>query len=105
VHVCECVVTSIILIVYPCEPHADSTRSSWCHADDNRITVTDLRSTNGTYVDGEEIEAMQAYEVTPGSRIIFGDEHLAQYEVMLGEDDPPAETAPAAAAPETEKST
>jgi pSer/pThr/pTyr-binding forkhead associated (FHA) protein len=63
-------------------------------ADDERITVTDLRSTNGTYVDGEEIEAMQAYEVTPGSRIIFGDEHLAMYEVMLEEDpapEPPAE--------------
>lgn len=74
---------------------------SWHCADEDRITVTDLRSTNGTYVDGEEIEAMQAYEVTPGSRIIFGDEHLAQYEVLVAEDDPPA---PAAATPESETS-
>lgn len=78
--------------------HARATsHRSWYCADDDRITVTDLRSTNGTYVDGEEIEAMQAYEVTPGSRIIFGDEHLAQYEVLVGEEDPPA---PAAATPE-----
>ena len=32
---------------------------------------------------------MQAHEVSPGTRIIFGDEHLAQYEVVVGEDDPP----------------
>lgn len=32
---------------------------------------------------------MQAYEVVPGSQVIFGDEHLAMYEVRL-EDDPPA---------------
>lgn len=44
---------------------------------------------------------MQAYEVTPGSRIIFGDEHLAQYEVIVGEDESPA---PAAATPESETS-
>lgn len=78
------------------------------HADEDRITVTDLRSTNGTYVDGEEIEAMQAYEVTPGSRIIFGDEHLAQYEVIVVEDEPAAEPAaaePAATKPESEAST
>lgn len=32
---------------------------------------------------------MQAYEVVPGTQVIFGDEHLAMYEVRL-EDDPPA---------------
>ena len=50
---------------------------------------------------------MQAYEVTPGSRIIFGDEHLAQYEVLVGEEDPPAPAAatPEAATPESDKST
>lgn len=29
---------------------------------------------------------MQAYEVLPGSNIIFGDEHLAMYELVLVED-------------------
>jgi pSer/pThr/pTyr-binding forkhead associated (FHA) protein len=63
-------------------------------ADDERVTVTDLRSTNGTYLDGTEIQSMQAYEVLPGATLIFGDEHLAMYELVLELDDSPAEPAP-----------
>lgn len=60
------------------------------HADDERVNVTDLRSTNGTYIDGTEITSMQAYEVLPGSNIIFGDEHLAMYELRIVEEQPKA---------------
>jgi pSer/pThr/pTyr-binding forkhead associated (FHA) protein len=56
-------------------------------AENDRVTVTDLRSTNGTYVDGTEITSMQAYEVLPGSNIIFGDEHLAMFELRAVEED------------------
>lgn len=66
-----------------------SGRHAMIRVDDSRITLTDLRSTNGTFIDGQELEPMQAYEVVPGSQVIFGDEHLAMYEVRL-EDDPPA---------------
>lgn len=58
--------------------------------------MTDLRSTNGTYVDGTEITSMQAYEVLPGSNIIFGDEHLAMFELRMVEDE--SEAPPAAPA-------
>jgi pSer/pThr/pTyr-binding forkhead associated (FHA) protein len=56
------------------------------YTDDERVNVTDLRSTNGTYIDGTEITSMQAYEVLPGSNIIFGDEHLAMYELRIVEE-------------------
>ena len=62
------------------------------------MTVTDLRSTNGTYVDGTEITSMQAYEVLPGSNIIFGDEHLAMFELRMVEDDAESPSAPPAEA-------
>lgn len=64
--------------------------------DASRITLTDLRSTNGTFIDGQELEPMQAYEVVAGSQVIFGDEHLAMYEVRLEEDPPASSEAPAA---------
>lgn len=68
-------------------------------ADDDRITVTDLRSTNGTYLDGTEIQSMQAYEVLPGNTLIFGDEHLAMYELQIEMvEDAPAEASPPATA-------
>jgi pSer/pThr/pTyr-binding forkhead associated (FHA) protein len=70
-------------------------------AENDRVTVTDLRSTNGTYVDGTEITSMQAYEVLPGSNIIFGDEHLAMFELRIVEDAPES-TAPAAPAEKVE---
>eukprot|EP00892_Ulva_mutabilis_P009914 jgi/Ulvmu1/7295/UM035_0084.1 len=73
-----------------------SGRHAMIRVDDSRITLTDLRSTNGTFIDGQELEPMQAYEVVPGTQIIFGDEHLAMYEVRLEDDPPAAEEAPAA---------
>ena len=68
-------------------PLASTPHTAWAVcADDERVNVTDLRSTNGTYIDGTEITAMQAYEVLPGSNIIFGDEHLAMFELRIVED-------------------
>lgn len=76
-------------------------------ADDERVNVTDLRSTNGTYIDGTEITAMTAYEVLPGSNIIFGDEHLAMYELRIVEDSPSSDqsSGQSSAAPAKEEAT
>lgn len=43
------------------------------------VVVTDLGSTNGTYIDGEELPAMKGTTLTPGSTVVFGDAYLAQY--------------------------
>jgi len=48
-------------------------------SDEGVVTVTDLESTNGTFIDREEIEPMRAQELRVGSQVIFGDEHLANF--------------------------
>ena len=52
-----------------------STRASRRHAvvrsDDDRVSVEDLGSTNGTFVNGQRIEGTRALE--PGDRIVVGD--------------------------------
>ena len=58
-------------------------------AEDEKVTVTDLRSTNGTYLDSVEITPMQAYEVMVGNTIIFGDEHLAMFQLVVVPDAAP----------------
>jgi pSer/pThr/pTyr-binding forkhead associated (FHA) protein len=43
--------------------------------------VTDLSSTNGTLIEGEELQAGVAYELREGAEVIFGDEYLACYQL------------------------
>ena len=43
------------------------------------VTVFDFGSTNGTYVDGEAIEADSATVVPLGSTVVFGDQYLAAF--------------------------
>ncbi|PSC74722.1 serine threonine-kinase [Micractinium conductrix] len=66
------------------------------------VQVTDLGSTNGTSLDGEELEPMKAVALPVGGEVIFGDKHLAAYRLDFVPDGPPAaapagEEAPAAA--------
>ena len=42
---------------------------------DGKVMVTDLTSTNGTYIDGEELLPGNPQELTEGGEVIFGDEH------------------------------
>lgn len=57
-------------------------------SDTGVVTVTDLESTNGTFIDREEIEPMRAQELKVGSQVIFGDEHLANFVLFdEGEED------------------
>lgn len=45
------------------------------------MSVTDLNSTNGTIVNGVELSAMDNADVAPGSEIVFGDVHLARFQL------------------------
>ena len=49
---------------------------------DDAVMVTDLSSTNGTFIEGEELQAGIAYELKEGSEVIFGDEFLACFELL-----------------------
>ena len=41
-------------------------------AENDTLSITDLNSTNGTYVDDEELVPMRAMEVAVGAEVIFG---------------------------------
>jgi len=42
--------------------------------DGGKVMVTDLSSTNGTFIEGQELEAGVAFELKEGGEVIFGDE-------------------------------
>ena len=48
-------------------------------AEGEALYITDLESTNGTFVNNERIEAGAKTAVTAGSSVIFGDANLANY--------------------------
>jgi len=52
-----------------------------------KISVTDLGSTNGTYLDEEELPPNRAADLYVGSRIVFGDSSLAMFELVDKPDD------------------
>jgi len=41
--------------------------------------LTDLSSTNGTFLDGEELTAGTPAKLAPGMEIVFGDEFLCKF--------------------------
>lgn len=54
------------------------------------VQVTDLGSTNGTFVDGKELKAMEAVPLKVGGEVIFGDANLAAFRLDLLPDSLPA---------------
>ncbi|CAL8470987.1 g10529 [Coccomyxa elongata] len=52
-----------------------------------KVQVTDLGSTNGTYLDEDELPTNRAADVYIGSRITFGDASLAMFELVERPDD------------------
>jgi|TARA_B110000967_G_scaffold101583_1_gene104284 hypothetical protein len=46
---------------------------------ESKVMVTDLSSTNGTFIDGEELTPGTAYPLLEGGEVIFGDEFVALY--------------------------
>lgn len=41
-------------------------------AEDDKLSITDLNSTNGTYIDDEELVPMRAMEISTGAEVTFG---------------------------------
>jgi pSer/pThr/pTyr-binding forkhead associated (FHA) protein len=50
-----------------------------CAADKGKVSITDLSSTNGTFVNDEELVPMRSQEVPIGAEVIFGDIFLAKF--------------------------
>ncbi len=48
------------------------------HAEGSNLQITDLGSTNGTYVGDEELATNQAVDVPVGTTIVFGAALIAQ---------------------------
>lgn len=63
---------------------------SGCHArlekKGSKLYVTDLDSTNGTFIGDRRLRPGSVTEVSPGSFLTFGDEHLAQFRFTLVEE-------------------
>lgn len=49
---------------------------------DGKVMVTDLTSTNGTFIDGEELLPGVPTQLLVGGEVIFGDEFLARFELV-----------------------
>jgi pSer/pThr/pTyr-binding forkhead associated (FHA) protein len=49
---------------------------------DGKVRVTDLTSTNGTFIDGEELLPGVPTQLVVGGEVIFGDEFLARFELV-----------------------
>jgi len=49
----------------------------------DKVFVTDLKSTNGTFVDNERIAPDAKTELSTGANVIFGDANLASYVVQV----------------------
>jgi pSer/pThr/pTyr-binding forkhead associated (FHA) protein len=52
-------------------------------AEGNRVLVTDLKSTNGTFIEEEEIEAMVPNDLPLGSEVIFGEQSRCDLDDLL----------------------
>lgn len=56
-----------------------SSRHALLRVEADRVCVTDLNSTNGTVVNGQELGPLDNAEVAIGGEVIFGDVFLARY--------------------------
>lgn len=60
------------------------------------IKVTDLGSTNGTFVNDEKLKELQSSSLAVGDKVCFGDPHLAAFRLEeAAEEEAPAAEQPA----------
>lgn len=69
--------SSDIVLPYP----TVSGRHAQLNVGPTSIEVTDLDSTNGTYVEGEECEGDKPQVLKVGGEVVFGDLHLACFKL------------------------
>ena len=71
------------LLMYETQPYGAVAPVSGAHAmievSDAEVMITDLSSTNGTFIEGDELQAGIEYELKEGGEVVFGDEFLALY--------------------------
>ncbi|KAI8467167.1 MAG: SMAD/FHA domain-containing protein [Monoraphidium minutum] len=60
-----------------------STRHALLRVENDSVFVTDLNSTNGTMVNGQELSPMDNVEVEVGAEITFGDIYLARFQLDM----------------------
>ena len=58
------------------DEHGVSRQHCTLERQDNRLVVTDLGSSNGTYLNGHRLTPRQGYILTHGDRLILGSLHL-----------------------------
>ncbi|KAL4335490.1 hypothetical protein GQ457_07G042970 [Hibiscus cannabinus] len=69
------------------------------------LLVTDLDSTNGTFINDQRLRPGVVYKVPPGSFLIFGDTHLAMFRVSKLENVESTESEPEESADKLESNT
>lgn len=62
--------------------HGVSRQHCSLRRDGSHLVITDLNSTNGTYLNGERLIPWQDYNVADGARIILGSLHVTVYFVQ-----------------------
>ncbi len=65
------------LTPFNAEWHGVSRRHSLLRRTHQRLTITDLGSTNGTYLNGERLEPHQPVTIADGDHLIVGTLHIA----------------------------
>ncbi|KAK9827293.1 hypothetical protein WJX81_001312 [Elliptochloris bilobata] len=65
-----------------------STRHAMLRVESGNVTVTDLDSTNGTYVDEREVNPLRSAKLKVGSEVVFGDKYLAKFQLVDRPDAP-----------------
>lgn len=50
---------------------------------DNSVIITDLQSTNGTFIEDKELKPMQSVPLVEGAEVTFGDKWLARFKLQV----------------------
>lgn len=66
--------------------HGVSRFHSYIQVVENRISITDMNSTNGTFINGEMLQTSKAYRLRHGDNIRFGSLELKVLFIGFGED-------------------
>eukprot|EP00877_Chromochloris_zofingiensis_P000598 jgi/Chrzof1/10539/Cz05g02150.t1 len=64
-----------------------SSRHALLRVENDKVSVTDLNSTNGTVVNGQELSPMDNVEIPVGAEVVFGDVFLARFQLDEVPDD------------------